>query len=267
MEETYNFEDRQYLKPEVSRDEQLGFIDNLRSTQTNDLNKISRDTYNMGTPVTSNLGGLHGSEGVWGAQHVSPQTNALVADLKATAQASALNTALSNMQQQYKNAYDQVKRNYTKRHKNGNPTITTPGGNTDGDVDFVAGDDTERSLTSSDLNNAILNINNDKAKSANAKEGTPIGYSSTKGATSVLSPASTSNANTRGRTFTYTAPSGTRGTINIYKNAFGIGADSSMQSTHGRDNVRSMINNMSKQGYKFYNGSKQIDMGGFLATF
>ncbi len=137
MEETYNFEDRQYIKPEVSRDEQLGFIDNLRSSQTNDLNKISKDTYNMGTPVTSNLGGLHGSEGVWNAQHVNPQTNALVADLKATAQASALNTALSNMQAQYENAYNQAKRNYTKRYKNGNPTTTTSDNNKHYDEDVT----------------------------------------------------------------------------------------------------------------------------------
>lgn len=125
MAETYEFEDRTYIEPKVSRDEQLGFIDRLREIERKDLQKIATDTHNLGTDVTSNLGGLSGigkpnslgisgadtgSAGIWRNRYERPQTNALVADLKATAQATALNTALNNMLKQYKNRYNQAAR-------------------------------------------------------------------------------------------------------------------------------------------------------------
>lgn len=125
MAETYEFEDRTYIEPKVSRDEQLGFIDRLREIERKDLQKIATDTHNLGTDVASNLGGLSGigkpnslgisgadtgSAGIWRNRYERPQTNALVADLKATAQATALNTALNNVLKQYKNRYNQAAR-------------------------------------------------------------------------------------------------------------------------------------------------------------
>lgn len=129
MAETYDFEDRKYIEPTVSRDEQLGFIDRLRAIENKDLQKIATDTHNLGTDVPSNLGGLSGigkpnslgisgadtgSAGIWRNRYERPQTNALVADLKATAQASALDTALNNMLNQYKNRYNQAARKAAK---------------------------------------------------------------------------------------------------------------------------------------------------------
>lgn len=125
MTESYSFEDRQYIDPTVSRDEQLGFIDRLREIENKDLRKIATDTHNLGTDVPSNLGGLSGigapnslgisgadtgSAGIWRNRYERPQVNALVSDLKATAQATALNTALNNMLNQYKNRYNQAAR-------------------------------------------------------------------------------------------------------------------------------------------------------------
>lgn len=134
MAETYNFEDRVYVEPTVSRDEQLGFIDRLREIENKDLQKIATDTHNLGTDVPSNLGGLSaigtpnslgvsgadtGSAGIWRNRYERPQTNALVADLKATAQASALETALNNMLNQYKNRYSQAARKAAKAGNGG----------------------------------------------------------------------------------------------------------------------------------------------------
>ena len=135
MTESYSFEDRQYIDPTVSRDEQLGFIDRLREIENKDLRKIATDTHNLGTDVPSNLGGLSGtgtpnslgisgadtgSAGIWRNRYERPQVNALVSDLKATAQASALNTALNNMLNQYKNKYNQAARAAAKSGGNGN---------------------------------------------------------------------------------------------------------------------------------------------------
>lgn len=134
MAETYNFEDRVYIEPTVSRDEQLGFIDRLREIENKNLQKIATDTHNLGTDVPSNLGGLSaigtpnslgisgadtGSAGIWRNRYERPQTNALVADLKATAQASALETALNNMLNQYKNRYNQAARKAAKAGNGG----------------------------------------------------------------------------------------------------------------------------------------------------
>lgn len=122
MNETYELNDRAYIEPTVSRDEQLNFVNNLRATQQADLSKINRDTHALGANVPMNLGGLGGAEGVFNRRYVAPQTNALVSELKAKAQASALNTALTNLQNQYQNEYQQAYRRAAKRAK------TTGGG-------------------------------------------------------------------------------------------------------------------------------------------
>lgn len=134
-QEFYDFEDRKYMEPTVSRDEQLGFIDRLREIENKDLQKIATDTHNLGSDLPSNLGGLSaigrpnsigvsgadtGSAGIWRNRFERPQVNALVADLKATAQASALNTALNNMLNQYKNRYNQAERLANKLEDSGN---------------------------------------------------------------------------------------------------------------------------------------------------
>lgn len=128
-QEFYDFEDRKYMEPTVSRDEQLGFIDRLREIENKDLQKIATDTHNLGSDLPSNLGGLSaigkpnsigvsgadtGSAGIWRNRFERPQTNALVSGLKASAQAAALNTALNNVFNQYKHRYNEAYRNAQK---------------------------------------------------------------------------------------------------------------------------------------------------------
>lgn len=144
MAETYTFEDRTYLDPTVSRDEQLGFIDRLREIENKDLQKIATDTHNLGSDLPSNLGGLSGlnpntgSAGIWKNRFERPQTNALVSGLRASAQAAALNTALNNAFNQYKHRYNEAYRNAQKAANK--PSTDDPG------YDPVYGDDYQKVL-------------------------------------------------------------------------------------------------------------------------
>ncbi len=102
------FEDRAYVNPQVSLDEQTAFINNLRQTQQANNQQIKADTYNLGTAVPSNLGGLVGGEGYWTSRYQTPQTNSMVNDLRAAAQAAALNQILQNEQAKWKNRYNKA---------------------------------------------------------------------------------------------------------------------------------------------------------------
>lgn len=113
--ESYDFEDRKYVDPTLSRDEQLAFVDNLRSVQQSDMAKIARDTHNLGTDLPSSEGGLSGSEGIWGAQYVDPKVNEMVTGLRSAAQAQALNNILSNFQEQWTKRYNDAYRAAEKR--------------------------------------------------------------------------------------------------------------------------------------------------------
>lgn len=126
--ETTEFENRTYINPEVSLNEQMSFIDNLRANQGERNAEIAQQTYNLGTAVPSNLGGLTGGEGYWTSRYQTPQTVSAVAELRSAAQAQALNDVLSNEQDKWKKRYNDAYRNYQKR-KN------TTGGGGDGDND------------------------------------------------------------------------------------------------------------------------------------
>lgn len=107
-------DDRRYIKPQVALDESNAFIENLRNTQGQRTAEIAQDTYNLGTAVPSNLGGLGGSGSYFTSRYQTPQTNEIVANLKATAQAQALNDAMNNAlaqaKQRYNNAYKAAQR-------------------------------------------------------------------------------------------------------------------------------------------------------------
>lgn len=131
--ETYTFEDRVYVNPETSLNEQLGFVDKLRSLQQEGTDKITRDTHNLGTDVTPNLGGLTGAEGMWQQQYVTPRVNTMLSNLRATAQAQALNDVLGNYQNQMKQRYNNAYRAARRRGGGGGGTGGGGGGNTGGD--------------------------------------------------------------------------------------------------------------------------------------
>lgn len=125
-------DDRRYINPQVSLDEQNAFINNLRSTQQARNGEIATDTYNLGTAVPSNLGGLGGSGSYFNARYQTPQTNNVVSELRATAQAQALSDAMNNelakAQQRYNNAYKAAQKrlgNTTTGPTNG-PTNSPP---------------------------------------------------------------------------------------------------------------------------------------------
>ena len=116
--EVTEVEGRTYVNPQAALGESDTFIDNLRQTQQANTQQIAQDTYNLGTAVPSNLGGLMGGEGYWTSRYQTPQTNATVANLRAAAQAKALNDVLANEQAIWKNRYQQAYRNYQSRQYN-----------------------------------------------------------------------------------------------------------------------------------------------------
>lgn len=120
-------ESRFYVNPQTSLNEQQQFLSTLRDIQAQNTAEINQNTYNLGSPVTSNIGGLTGSEGLWQAQYQTPQTQATVAGLKAAMQQQALNTELQNQQNFWKNRYNQAQRRYN-RAASTYPTTKVPEG-------------------------------------------------------------------------------------------------------------------------------------------
>lgn len=108
-------EGRLYPNPQVSLDESLSFIDNLRATQGQQNQEIAQQTRNLGTDVPSNLGGLIGGEGYFTSRYSTPQTVSATANLRATAQAAALNQALQNEQAKWKKRYQDAYNAYQRR--------------------------------------------------------------------------------------------------------------------------------------------------------
>lgn len=147
--EVTEVEGRTYVNPQVALGESDTFIDNLRQTQQANTQQIAQDTYDLGTAVPSNLGGLMGGEGYWTSRYQTPQTNATVANLRAAAQAKALNDVLANEQAVWKNRYQQAYKNYQKRAYNkANSGSGSSGGNNNGNTSTWDGEvDTEESPT------------------------------------------------------------------------------------------------------------------------
>lgn len=132
--ETYEFENRTYINPNVSLDEQTSFIDKLRATQAQNNQEINTDTYNLGTAVPSNLGGLTGGEGYWTSRYQTPQTQALTENLRSVAQAKALEDALANEQAKWKKRYNDAYN--AAKVRAANPSTNSPDdGNSDLGID------------------------------------------------------------------------------------------------------------------------------------
>lgn len=113
-------DDRRYIKPQVALDEQNTFIENLRDTQGRGVNEVSTRIYNLGTDIPSNLGGLGGAGTYFESRYQTPQVAEMIATLRNTAQAQALNDALNNevamAKQRYNRAYKAAQR------RNNNPS-------------------------------------------------------------------------------------------------------------------------------------------------
>ena len=139
--ERIEFEGQTYVNPEASLQEQNAFIDNLRNVQNQNTAEIATDTYNLGTAVPSNLGGLGGGS-YFEARYSVPQGVARANNLRAAAQAQALNDILSNeqamMKQRYSNAQRAARqRARTRARYSGGGG--SGGGTTGGDTGNVSG--------------------------------------------------------------------------------------------------------------------------------
>ena len=168
--EFVEIEGRAYVNPQTALDESNAFIENLRNTQQANNRQIQTDTYNLGTAVPSNLGGLTSPVGEGGAgdaglsyftsRYQTPQTNAVVEDLRSVAQAQALNQALQNEQEKWKKRYNDAYRRYQKSAYDKANNINNGGGGDD-DEEYIEYGDTGESTgfrAEQDKNISGLNI-------------------------------------------------------------------------------------------------------------
>lgn len=129
--EFVEIEGRQYLNPQTGLDGSNAFIENLRTTQGQQNQQIASDTYNLGTDIQSVQGGLGtntpANMGYFTSRYQTPQTNSVVSNLRAAAQAQALNEVLANEQAIWKKRYQDAYRNYQKRqYDKANTPSTVP---------------------------------------------------------------------------------------------------------------------------------------------
>lgn len=252
-------DDRRYINPQVSLDEQNAFINNLRSTQQARNGEIAADTYNLGTAVPSNLGGLGGSGSYFNARYQTPQTNAVVADLRAAAQAQALNDAMNNelaqAQQRYNNAYKAY-----QRRVNSNPTTTDDPGNDDDLVNYGGLGDIDPNGLDTVTKHAGDSMSGVGA-AANALNNSPINAATGGGASGKLPVYTKKN---------YSLRNGNGNVVQLSFTNDGISKvlDTPTQSIGGRNNIKSYIGNMASNGYRIYDGngvdvshSYIVDMG------
>lgn len=129
-DEFYEYESRAYINPTLSSGEQETFIDNLRNIQSQNNAQIAQQTYNLGTDVPSNLGGLGGGEAYFTSRYQTPQVGEMTATLKSAAQAQALNDVMSNYQAQLKQRYNSAYRKAQQRARAAAARAASTGGTT-----------------------------------------------------------------------------------------------------------------------------------------
>lgn len=128
-DEYTEFEGRLYSNPQIGLNESSEFIDNLRTSQGQQNQEIFQQTENLGTDISSNLGGLTGGESYFTSRFQTPQTSSAVSNLRAAAQATALNQVLANEQAKWQKRYNDAYRAYQQRANN-------PDGGTDGGIEY-----------------------------------------------------------------------------------------------------------------------------------
>lgn len=143
--EYFDLEDRRYVSPTVSRDDQLGFVNTLRDTMGLNTAQINAQTERLGTDIPSSMGGLAGSGSYFAQRYQTTPLEARANTLKATAQAKALNDLMSNYERQMANRAQQAYRNAKRRASasGGSGSGDTPeGGVTFEDTDWVENTET-----------------------------------------------------------------------------------------------------------------------------
>lgn len=163
-------DDRRYIKPQVALDESNAFIENLRKTQGQRTAEIAQDTYNLGTAVPSNLGGLGGSGSYFTSRYQTPQTNEIVANLKATAQAQALNDAMNNAlaqaKQRYNNAYRAAQKRSSSTGSTGPTNPTSPTNPTGSKLPITTNENNEKTTIPSGGSDTVSTLPKNATKGA-----------------------------------------------------------------------------------------------------
>ena len=157
--DSYNFlpdnevtevEGRKYLNPNLVVDETNTFIDRLRNTQQANMQQTATQTQRLGTDVPSDLGGLTGAGSYWSSRYVTPQTSSVASNLRAAAQAQALNQALANEEARWKKRYQDAYNAYQKRAWDANKTP-------DPEKEYVDSGDITGGNTKQDINDYEVN--------------------------------------------------------------------------------------------------------------
>lgn len=124
----YQEDDRWYVNPQVSLDEQNNFINTLRQVESRNNDQIVSQTRGLGTQIPSQLGGLGGGSSYFRSRYQTPQTNHAIADLRASAQAQAFNTMLNNEIEKAKKQYQDAYRAANVRSSNKGTTAADDAG-------------------------------------------------------------------------------------------------------------------------------------------
>lgn len=156
--EFYDFENRRYIVPTLSRDEQLDFVENLRNMVRDDTARINTQTQRLGTNISPNLGGLAGSGGYFAQRHQTTPVEAQVKTLKSAAQSKAMTDLMNNYSNQVMNRYNQAYRSANKRKaadddstmENLLKLLTNGGG---------GGDDGRQQVSTTDWQNQLNKLN------------------------------------------------------------------------------------------------------------
>lgn len=244
--ESYDFEDRKYVNPTLSRDEQLSFVDNFRNMQQSNMNQIARDTHNLGTDVPSNLGGLTGSERLWNASYVAPKVNSMISGLRATAQAKALNDVLGNYQEQMKKRYNDAYMAAQRRANGGDGSSSGDDDDDDDSIDYTA-NDTEAPNSQGNIDTVTKHNGPRSYMDPNPPESSHLDIGS--GGDLPSSGASS---------YYLVAPDGSRTQFSITKNISGVSMDTPMQSIGGSENIRNRLSDLISRGYRIQRGSQDI---------
>ncbi len=249
---SYEENGRRYINPQVALDEENAFIQNLRNTQAQDNAKIYQDTHNLGTDVSSNLGGLNGGEAYFNARYQTPQTNYTIANLREAAQAKALSDALNN-------EVAKAKKRYNDAYKAANSGGGSGGGNNGGgDGNDNANDPNhENPSDPSKTNPNGIDTVSEHAEKQDAKN-----MNNTINNLNTIGQATGGGAlpkNPTGTVYYLHAPDGSKSWVMINKSLYGNGVSTPTGDYEKQSGVN-YINNKLKQGYKLYTqGGKAID--------
>lgn len=228
--------ERAYVSPTISRDEQFEFIDTLRDQVGKNNALISTQTEQLGTDIQPSLGGLTGSEGYFQQRYQTTPVETQVNTLKATAQAKALNDLMTNYSEQAKNRYQQAYRAAQKRANTGG---TGGGDDEETPFDLTTTEEGEK-VDVSEVDPTLI-----------APQTTDKGAIS--GANAMSDITGQGNLPTSTRTPYYYDLNGKRTGFWVNKTATGTGVETPMQSFVDKQTSRAFLEDIIKKGGRIYN--------------